>query len=49
MFGAFRLLLGGSTHVQHPLAKCEIQPTFSKSFKHHYYSLYPQNRYLPCP
>ena len=31
-FGAFRLLLGGSTHVQHPLAKYEIYLTFSKSF-----------------
>ena len=30
-FGAFRLLLGGSTHVQHPLAKYEIYLTFSKS------------------
>ena len=29
--GAFRLLLGGSTHVQHPLAKYEIYLTFSKS------------------
>ncbi len=31
-FGAFRLLLGGSTHVQHPLAKYEIYLTFSKSY-----------------
>jgi len=30
-FGAFRLLLGGSTHVQLPLAKYEIYLTFSKS------------------
>ena len=30
-FGAFRLLLGGSTHVQHPLAKYKIYLTFSKS------------------
>ena len=32
-FGTFRLLLGGSTHVQHPLAKYEIYLTFSKSYK----------------
>ena len=32
-FGAFRLLLGGSTHVQLPLAKNEIYLTFSKSLK----------------
>ena len=32
IFGAFRLLLGGSTHVQHPLAKYEIYLTFSKSY-----------------
>ena len=31
-FGTFRLLLGGSTNVQHPLAKHEIYLTFSKSF-----------------
>ena len=31
IFGAFRLLLGGSTHVQLPLAKYEIYLTFSKS------------------
>ncbi|MFR4288811.1 MAG: hypothetical protein ACLT1Y_05890, partial [Eubacterium sp.] len=31
-FGAFRLLLGGSTNVQHPLAKYEIYLTFSKSY-----------------
>jgi hypothetical protein len=31
LFGAFRLLLGGGTHVQHPLAKYEIYLTFSKS------------------
>jgi hypothetical protein len=31
VFGAFRLLLGGSTHVQLPLAKYEIYLTFSKS------------------
>ena len=31
--GAFRLLLGGSTHVQHLLAKYEIYLTFSKSFR----------------
>ena len=31
-FGTFRLLLGGSTNVQHPLAKYEIYLTFSKSF-----------------
>ena len=31
-FGAFRLLLGSSTLVQHPLAKYEIYLTFSKSF-----------------
>ena len=30
-FGTFRLLLGGSTNVQHPLAKYEIYLTFSKS------------------
>ena len=30
-FGTFRLLLGGSTHVQLPLAKYEIYLTFSKS------------------
>jgi hypothetical protein len=30
-FGAFRLLLGGGTHVQLPLAKYEIYLTFSKS------------------
>ena len=30
-FGAFRLLLGGSTIVQLPLAKYEIYLTFSKS------------------
>ena len=30
VFGAFRLLLGGSTHVQLPLAKYEIYLTFSK-------------------
>ena len=30
-FGTFRLLLGGSTNVQHPLAKNEIYLTFSKS------------------
>ena len=30
-FGAFRLLLGGSTNVQHPLTKYEIYLTFSKS------------------
>ena len=30
-FGTFRLLLGGSTIVQHPLAKHEIYLTFSKS------------------
>ena len=29
--GAFRLLLRGSTHVQHPFAKYEIYLTFSKS------------------
>ncbi|MBP8776122.1 MAG: hypothetical protein KBH18_05290, partial [Eubacterium sp.] len=41
-FGTFRLLLGGSTNVQHPLAKYEIYLTFSKSphflcefFTHH--------------
>mgnify|MGYP006968144893 FL=1 len=28
---AFRLLLRGSTHVQHPFAKYEIYLTFSKS------------------
>ena len=28
-FGTFRLLLGGSTNVQHPLAKYEIYLTFS--------------------
>ena len=33
-FGAFRLLLGGSTHVQHPLAKYEIYLAFSKSNLH---------------
>ena len=32
IFGAFRLLLGGSTHVQLPLAKYEIYLTFSKSY-----------------
>ena len=31
IFGAFRLLLGGSTIVQLPLAKYEIYLTFSKS------------------
>ena len=31
-FGTFRLLLGGSTHVQLPLAKYEIYLTFSKSY-----------------
>jgi hypothetical protein len=31
IFGAFRLLLGGSTHVQHPLTKYEIYLAFSKS------------------
>ena len=31
-FGTFRLLLGGSTNVQHPLAKHEIYLTFSKSY-----------------
>ena len=31
IFGAFRLLLGGSTVVQLPLAKYEIYLTFSKS------------------
>ena len=30
-FGTFRLLLGGSTNVQLPLAKYEIYLTFSKS------------------
>ena len=30
-FGTFRLLLGGSTNVQHPLAKYEIYLTFLKS------------------
>ena len=30
-FGAFRLLLGGSTIVQLPLTKYEIYLTFSKS------------------
>ena len=30
-FGTFRLLLGGSTNVQLPLAKNEIYLTFSKS------------------
>ncbi len=30
-FGVFRLLFGGSIHVQHPLAKYEIYLTFSKS------------------
>ena len=30
-FCAFRLLLGGGTHVQLPLAKYEIYLTFSKS------------------
>ena len=30
-FGTFRLLLGDSTNVQHPLAKYEIYLTFSKS------------------
>ena len=32
IFGAFRLLLGGSTVVQLPLAKYEIYLTFSKSY-----------------
>jgi hypothetical protein len=41
VFGAFRLLLGGSTHVQHPLAKYEIYLAFSKSL-----SLYKFNFYL---
>jgi len=41
VFGAFRLLLGGSTNVQHPLAKCEIYLAFSKSL-----SLYKFNFYL---
>jgi hypothetical protein len=31
VFCAFRLLLGGSTNVQLPLAKYEIYLTFSKS------------------
>ena len=31
-FGAFRLLLGGGTHVQLLLAKYEICLTFSKSY-----------------
>ena len=31
-FGTFRLLLRGSTNVQHPLAKYEIYLTFSKSY-----------------
>ena len=31
-FGAFRLLLRGSTNVQHPFAKHEIYLTFSKSY-----------------
>ena len=31
IFGTFCLLLGGSTNVQHPLAKYEIYLTFSKS------------------
>ena len=33
IFGTFRLLLRGSTHVQHPFAKNEIYLTFSKSYK----------------
>ena len=33
-FGAFRLLLGSSTHVQLPLAKYEIYLAFSKSNLH---------------
>ena len=33
-FGAFRLLLGSSTHVQHSLAKYEIYLAFSKSNLH---------------
>ena len=37
--GAFRLLLGGSTHVQHPLAKYEIYLTFSKSMMVEIYNL----------
>ena len=38
IFGAFRLLLGGSTHVQLPLAKYEIYLTFSKSVYSVYYN-----------
>ena len=34
IFGAFRLLLGGGTVVQLPLAKYEIYLTFSKSVKY---------------
>ena len=40
-FGTFSLLLGGSTNVQHPLAKYEIYLAFSKSL-----SLYKFNFYL---
>ena len=36
VFGAFRLLLGGGTHVQHPLAKYVIYLDFSKSLKNLY-------------
>ena len=37
--GAFRLLFGGSTHVQLPLTKYEIYLTFSKSDKIHLFYL----------
>ena len=43
VFGAFRLLLGGSTNVQHPFAKYEIYLTFSKSYSVYLFCFYVFN------